>query len=571
MNFKDIVSLHEAYVAVYDEELRDELESSSIQEDLSFIDDLSDNELDLVMEDLFVSGDIDINECFDSLDYVLSEGRVDMSARTARARAYAQSSETAAREARNRASAKERSERRAERIGRITQAAQRVGERLASPARSTGGTSASARVGQASQKVRSAAQQVKGFLGKVGRTAKAGYEAAKKEFSGQAGREARARTTGRQMRRAARAQRGRDTSEFERNPTWRPGGQNVNRTFKPQQGPTPAAKSDESKPTWRPGGHNFANRTFKPQQGPTPAPKGPKSKPSWRAGGQNVGRTFKPQQGPTPAPKGPRSPAPYRNVGKSDDKSSSSGRALSGSSVKAALPPAKESDRRAAAKAKLQKASAGSTARGIRFAGERVGQLATQRAHTGRQSALEKFRKKAGISEDIFNDILNIIFEEMIHEGYVDSYENALYVFESLSEFEVQDIVESYLVEEIETVDLYDVVLEHLLDEGFAETEDEAAVIMANMSEEWRDEILDEGFKRMDRAKIERQARKLGGDRGDVLRAVADKMDTEVERKYSTRQARLNRAGGAGSEYRKAQELRARDDAKADFKKYGLR
>jgi hypothetical protein len=312
------------------------------------------------------------------------------------------------------------------------------------------------------------------------------------------------------MRRAARAQRGRDTSEFERNPTWRPGGQNVNRTFKPQQGPTPA-------------------------------------------------------------PKGPRSPAPYRNVGKSDDKSSSSGRALSGSSVKAALPPAKESDRRAAAKAKLQKASAGSTARGIRFAGERVGQLATQRAHTGRQSALEKFRKKAGISEDIFNDILNIIFEEMIHEGYVDSYENALYVFESLSEFEVQDIVESYLVEEIETVDLYDVVLEHLLDEGFAETEDEAAVIMANMSEEWRDEILDEGFKRMDRAKIERQARKLGGDRGDVLRAVADKMDTEVERKYSTRQARLNRAGGAGSEYRKAQELRARDDAKADFKKYGLR
>ena len=149
MNFKDIVSLHEAYVAVYDEELRDELESSSIQEDLSFIDDLSDNELDLVMENLFVSGDIDINECFDSLDYVLSEARVDMSARTARARAYAQSSETAAREARNRASAKERSERRAERIGRITQAAQRVGERLAAPARSTGGTSASARVGQA--------------------------------------------------------------------------------------------------------------------------------------------------------------------------------------------------------------------------------------------------------------------------------------------------------------------------------------------------------------------------------------------------------------------------------------
>ncbi len=162
-----------------------------------------------------------------------------------------------------------------------------------------------------------------------------------------------------------------------------------------------------------------------------------------------------------------------------------------------------------------------------------------------------------------------MILEDLINEGYVQTFEQAVEVFESFSDYEISQIVENYLVEERE--DLYDVVLAHLLDEGFAETEEEAAVIMANMSEEWRDEILDEGFKRMDRAKIERQARKLGGDRGDVLRAVADKMDTEVERKYSTRQARLNRAGGAGSEYRKAQELRARDDAKADFKKYGLR
>jgi hypothetical protein len=45
MNSKDIVSLYEAYAAVYDEDLRDELESSSIQEDLSFVDDLSDNDI----------------------------------------------------------------------------------------------------------------------------------------------------------------------------------------------------------------------------------------------------------------------------------------------------------------------------------------------------------------------------------------------------------------------------------------------------------------------------------------------------------------------------------------------
>ena len=42
-----------------------------------------------------------------------------------------------------------------------------------------------------------------------------------------------------------------------------------------------------------------------------------------------------------------------------------------------------------------------------------------------------------------------------------------------------------------EDVDLYDIVLEHLLDEGFADTEEAATVIMANMSEEWREEILE--------------------------------------------------------------------------------
>jgi hypothetical protein len=43
-----------------------------------------------------------------------------------------------------------------------------------------------------------------------------------------------------------------------------------------------------------------------------------------------------------------------------------------------------------------------------------------------------------------------------------------------------------------EEVDLYDVVLDYLLDEGYADTEENAITIMANMSEEWIDDILDE-------------------------------------------------------------------------------
>ena len=45
-----------------------------------------------------------------------------------------------------------------------------------------------------------------------------------------------------------------------------------------------------------------------------------------------------------------------------------------------------------------------------------------------------------------------------------------------------------------EEVDIYDIVLSHLLDEGYADTIESAEAIMVNMSEEWRDEIIDEAY-----------------------------------------------------------------------------
>jgi hypothetical protein len=42
-----------------------------------------------------------------------------------------------------------------------------------------------------------------------------------------------------------------------------------------------------------------------------------------------------------------------------------------------------------------------------------------------------------------------------------------------------------------EEVDIYDLVLSHLLDEGYAESVENAEVIMVNMSEEWRESILE--------------------------------------------------------------------------------
>ena len=47
-----------------------------------------------------------------------------------------------------------------------------------------------------------------------------------------------------------------------------------------------------------------------------------------------------------------------------------------------------------------------------------------------------------------------------------------------------------------ETKDSFDIVKGHLIDEGYADTEKAAVAIMANMSEEWKQSILDEAADR---------------------------------------------------------------------------
>ena len=42
-----------------------------------------------------------------------------------------------------------------------------------------------------------------------------------------------------------------------------------------------------------------------------------------------------------------------------------------------------------------------------------------------------------------------------------------------------------------ESYDLYDIILSHLLDEGYADTQEAAERIMVNMSEEWRESIVE--------------------------------------------------------------------------------
>ena len=46
-----------------------------------------------------------------------------------------------------------------------------------------------------------------------------------------------------------------------------------------------------------------------------------------------------------------------------------------------------------------------------------------------------------------------------------------------------------------ESFDLYDIILSHLLDEGYADTQEQAEAIMVNMSEDWRESIVEATYR----------------------------------------------------------------------------
>ena len=90
-----------------------------------------------------------------------------------------------------------------------------------------------------------------------------------------------------------------------------------------------------------------------------------------------------------------------------------------------------------------------------------------------------------------------------------------------------------------EYADLYDIILSHLLDEGYADTNKAALAIMANMSEEWKqsivEELISEGEKPFPHEKVERKQKALRSQGGDALErrmkmGLARRRATEAEK-----------------------------------------
>ena len=94
-----------------------------------------------------------------------------------------------------------------------------------------------------------------------------------------------------------------------------------------------------------------------------------------------------------------------------------------------------------------------------------------------------------------------------------------------------------------EAVDLYDIILSHLLDEGYADTEQAAEAIMVNMSEEWRESIMEANKYEGEIGATKKQKQNLRRDRdfGGVLHPDDYKSQGEPVRQSAHRARRGNK------------------------------
>jgi hypothetical protein len=124
-----------------------------------------------------------------------------------------------------------------------------------------------------------------------------------------------------------------------------------------------------------------------------------------------------------------------------------------------------------------------------------------------------------------------------------------------------------------EAVDLYDIILSHLLDEGYAETQEQAEVIMVNMSEDWREDIveaaadqsdkqIDKGVKTTYKAQNVLDNQHQGRSRG-LNRLPADQRADKTKKMRGRLKARRDDLFG--------ERNKREDESRAELKKkYGL-
>jgi hypothetical protein len=99
-----------------------------------------------------------------------------------------------------------------------------------------------------------------------------------------------------------------------------------------------------------------------------------------------------------------------------------------------------------------------------------------------------------------------------------------------------------------EHLDIFDIVKGHLLDEGYAETEEAAMVIMTNMSEEWRESILDENRMASRMGKMSSPPAKVGKATHSIEDLVPSKPPSEEEKEKARKALRKEGLDPVGQE-----------------------
>jgi hypothetical protein len=431
MDSRHIRDLCEAYVAVYDDELRDELETSdSLDEDFSFVDDLSDNELTQVMESILLEGQYTLDECLDLIDYsILQEEAILSEAKPTPRQLEDRKKAREAREAQMRKSSAQAARGRTaydvkQRLGRIGAAAGKAAENLASKARSgasraktyAGGVSSAVQGGaaEAGRKLTAAKEKIKGGLARIGRAAHrtATDVAAAPGIAKRAAGKVGTRLTHKAANLGAKAASG-ATSRL----------------------------------------MNLAHRTYE------------------KGGGESLRSSLK--GGETSSAKAPwRGRYSGEGVGRREEvpTSRTSSTTSSSSGVRGALPPSKPR------KSVTNPQRTGKHNTALRARLEMPARMQT---------------KPVAKVDEYLEYILPYILEDFINEGHANDYDEAYEILETLNDYDFENLVESYIEENVEIEDYYDDIMNYLLDEGYAADEDSANVIMANMSEEWRKGILE--------------------------------------------------------------------------------
>lgn len=101
-----------------------------------------------------------------------------------------------------------------------------------------------------------------------------------------------------------------------------------------------------------------------------------------------------------------------------------------------------------------------------------------------------------------------------------------------------------------EQLDLYDIISEYLVSEGFCDSYEDADVIMANMSEEWRESIVEEV---LDEAKG--TILSVTSPKGEKRRARFDPIDRFVTPYYNLEKSQLKRATQQAKNERELERL----------------